>query len=118
MTRTSKTKSMRLFTYGRYLFAFTFPLLVGTASAGFLDEPLTDTNNPLPQIDEVKFAESDAGKDADDENSSEKLVLVSEVIIQGLENHPDQRRLEDAAYDAMSIRPGSRVTRSEVENDL
>ncbi len=52
------------------------------------------------------------------EKPDEPRVLVSEVVIQGLEGHPERERLELAAYDAMVVRPGSRVTRSELQTDL
>ncbi len=48
----------------------------------------------------------------------EPRVLVSEVVVQGLEGHPERERLELAVYDAMVVRPGSRVTRSELQTDL
>mgnify|MGYP003338951812 CR=1 FL=1 len=48
----------------------------------------------------------------------EPKVLISEVVIEGLKDHPDRQRLELAAYDAMSVTPGSRITRSELRNDL
>ncbi len=50
--------------------------------------------------------------------SVEKKVLISEVVIQGLEGHPERERLELAAYAAMATTPGTRVTRSELQNDL
>ncbi len=46
------------------------------------------------------------------------LVLISEVVIVGLEGHPDEGRLRTEAYDAMSIKPGSRVSRLELKRDL
>ena len=49
---------------------------------------------------------------------AEKKVLISEVVIQGLEGHPERDRLELAAYAAMATTPGSRVTRSELQTDL
>ena len=45
-------------------------------------------------------------------------VLISEVVIEGVLRHPEQERLELAAYDAMTVRPGSRVTRDELQGDL
>jgi outer membrane protein insertion porin family len=48
----------------------------------------------------------------------EKKVLISEVVIQGLEGHPERERLELAAYAAMATTPGSRVTRTELQTDL
>ena len=41
------------------------------------------------------------------ERNSEENVLISEIIIEGWENHPEGRKLELAAYDSMTIKPGS-----------
>ena len=35
--------------------------------------------------------------------NNEESVLISEIIIEGWENHPEGRKLELAAYDSMSI---------------
>ena len=43
------------------------------------------------------------------ENINNESVLISEIIIKGWENHPEGRKLELAAYDSMSIKPGSIV---------
>ena len=48
----------------------------------------------------------------------EPRVLISEVLIEGISGHPEEERLQVAAYDAMQVRPGSRVTRSELQRDL
>ena len=45
-------------------------------------------------------------------------MLISEVVVKGIEGHPEQDRLEIAVYDAMATRPGTQVTRSELQNDL
>jgi outer membrane protein insertion porin family len=45
-------------------------------------------------------------------------VLISEVTIEGIAGHPEEERLQLSAYDAMQVRPGSRVTRDELQNDL
>ncbi len=60
------------------------------------------------------------GENQKDENTvvEEKRVLISEILIEGLEDHPDKERLEVIAYDAMLIRPGSKVTSEEVKKDL
>jgi outer membrane protein insertion porin family len=48
----------------------------------------------------------------------EPRVLISEVVVKGIEGHPERERLEIAVYDAMATRPGTRVTRGELQNDL
>ena len=49
---------------------------------------------------------------------SEESVLISEIIIEGWENHPEGRLLELAAYDSMSIKPGSIVDNQILNQDL
>ncbi|MCP9891267.1 BamA/TamA family outer membrane protein [Cyanobium sp. Aljojuca 7D2] len=49
---------------------------------------------------------------------AEPKVLIAEVVIEGLQGHPEQERLELAAYAAMAATPGIQVTRSELQTDL
>ena len=49
---------------------------------------------------------------------AEPQVLISEVVVKGIEGHPERERLEIAVYDAMATRPGMRVSRSDLQNDL
>ncbi len=49
---------------------------------------------------------------------SEENVLISEIIIEGWENHPEGRKLELAAYDSMTIKPGSVINNKKLNNDL
>ena len=69
------------------------------------------------EFDEFLLAEEKSEKD-ENKLTQEKKVLISEIIIKGLENHPEKDRLEAVAYDAMLIRPGSKVTSKEVQKDL
>ncbi len=48
----------------------------------------------------------------------QESVLISEIIIEGWENHPEGRELELAAYDSMSIKPGSIVDNQILNQDL
>ena len=52
------------------------------------------------------------------ENIEKESVLISEIIIEGWENHPEGRKLELAAYDSMSIKPGSIVDNQILNQDL
>ena len=52
------------------------------------------------------------------EANSEENVLISELIIEGWENHPEGRKLELAAYDSMTIKPGSIINNQILKNDL
>ena len=65
---------------------------------------------PIP-AQAVPVAEPPAAK-------AEPKVLIAEVVIEGLQDHPERERLELAAYAAMAATPGSRVTRNELQNDL
>jgi len=47
----------------------------------------------------------------------QESVLISEIIIEGWENHPEGRKLELAAYDSMSIKPGSIVDNQTLNQD-
>ncbi len=51
-------------------------------------------------------------------NINQEKVLISEIIIEGWENHPEGRKLELAAYDSMSIKPGSIVDNQILNQDL
>ncbi len=53
-----------------------------------------------------------------EKNINQERVLISEIIIEGWENHPEGRKLELAAYDSMSIKPGSIVDNQILEKDL
>jgi len=78
---------------------------------------LVNNEYDLRSFDEILIAEETNKKDKNNINQ-EKKVLISEIIIEGLEDHPDKERLEVVAYDAMLIRPGSKVTSEEVRIDL
>ena len=49
---------------------------------------------------------------------NEPKVQLSEVVVDGLAGHPEQQRLEQAIYGAMTVTPGSQVTRSQLRKDL
>ena len=51
-------------------------------------------------------------------NIDQESVLISEIIIEGWENHPEGRKLELAAYDSMSIKPGSIVNNQILNTDI
>ena len=78
----------------------------------------------IPNINNVLFQGIDIKKEkkfllAENNNdTNEKSVLISEIIIEGWENHPEGRKLELAAYDSMSIKPGSIVDNRILNQDL
>ena len=73
-----------------------------------------------PQAVEVEGFEEgpEAPVAAENEAPDQPRVLITEVMIEGIDGHPEQERVELAAYDAMTVRPGSRVTRDELKVDL
>jgi outer membrane protein insertion porin family len=88
-----------------------------------LEDALTgDSTEPqsVPQSVEVEaFQDGQETPFASvDESSAQPRVLITEVMIDGIFGHPEQERVELAAYDAMTVRPGSRVTRDELKVDL
>ena len=82
------------------------------------------TTLEIPNINNVLFQGIDIKKEkkfllAENNNDiSEESVLISEIIIEGWENHPEGRKLELAAYDSMSIKPGSIVDNRILNQDL
>ena len=53
-----------------------------------------------------------------EKNLNQKSVLISEIIIKGWESHPEGRKLELAAYDSMTIKPGSIVDNAILNQNL
>ncbi len=82
------------------------------------------TTSEIPNINNVLFQGIDIKKEkkilfAENNNDiSQESVLISEIIIEGWENHPEGRKLELAAYDSMSIKPGSIVDNRILNQDL
>ena len=73
---------------------------------------LSNTSSPKPLKDfKNTFT---ASKEEDIESN----VLISEIIIRGWEEHPEGRKLELAAYDSMSIKPGSIINNQILKKDL
>ena len=74
-------------------------------------------NNDFFQVNdfkkEKKFFLAENNNEINEEN-----VVISEIIIEGWENHPEGRKLELAAYDSMSIKPGSIVDNRILNQDL
>ena len=59
---------------------------------------------------------ADNSKEANSDTDAN--VLISEIIIEGWEDHPEGRKLELAAYDSMSTKPGSIVNNEILKQDL
>ena len=82
------------------------------------------TNSEINKIDKALFQGFDEEQEKNlliaenNENVNEESVLISEIIIEGWENHPEGRKLELAAYDSMSIKPGDIVDNKKLKQDL
>ncbi|MFQ6538335.1 MULTISPECIES: BamA/OMP85 family outer membrane protein [Aphanothece] len=59
-----------------------------------------------------------ASPEVGEEAPAEPRVQIAEIVIEGLDDHPERERLELAAYAAMAVTPGTKVTRSELQTDL
>jgi outer membrane protein insertion porin family len=79
-----------------------------------VDTPFFDPGGQLP----VGPGPDQGGEQPAAEPAPEPRVLIAEVVVEGLEGHPEAERLELAAYEAMRTIPGSRVSRPELEADL
>ena len=91
------------------------------------EEEEEDTGDPsvLPLEEEApddpgreRILPEEAPSGAVQDIAPEQEVLIAEVVIVGLEDHPERERLEIVAYDAMEVRPGATTTRSQLERDL
>jgi len=95
-------------------------------AAKYLPNEVEQSNTTL-EINNIKnglFKEVDTKQERNlffaenKENINQESVLISEIIIEGWENHPEGRKLELAAYDSMSIKPGSIVDNRILNKDL
>jgi outer membrane protein insertion porin family len=86
-----------------------------------VDNPLADPASQAPaptqSAPQTPFP-AQAAPAAEPAAKAEPKVLIAEVVIEGLQDHPERERLELAAYAAMAATPGSRVTRNELQTDL
>ncbi len=123
---------------GAYGLAIALPLLAGPAASSISYENKIQKDLSLLEFQDLRISQSNdspenpgqetvkdnSGQSQDslpvsvEEDPAEKKVLITEVIIEGIDGHPEQERLEFVAYDAMNVRPGSRVTRDELKFDL
>ena len=82
-----------------------------------LADPASQTPAPAQSIPQTPFP-TQAAPVAEPAAKAEPKILIAEVAIEGLQDHPERERLELAAYAAMAATPGSRVTRNELQTDL
>ena len=88
---------------------------IGTPTADVVGDPASDETSAEMVEMEAEEMEAPAVETVQVE---QPRVLISEVTIEGIAGHPEEERLQLSAYDAMQVRPGSRVTRDELQNDL
>ncbi len=109
--------------------AFT-PLILISNNSELVAQYLPSNFEPINQNLEINNIYNGLIQGFDNENEKNLLiaenkkdinqesVLISEIIIEGWENHPEGRKLELAAYDSMSIKPGSVVDNQILKQDL
>jgi len=78
---------------------------------------IANINNDFFQVNNFKKEKKFLLAENNNE-TNEESVVISEIIIEGWENHPEGRKLELAAYDSMSIKPGSIVDNRILNQDL
>ena len=87
-----------------------------------LKNKIKDKNTPKNQkklFSESNYDQNNSLLIADNgEKNNAKSVLVSEIIIDGWEDHPEGRKLELAAYDSMSIKTWSIIDNQILKEDL
>ena len=93
------------------------PLAEPATQAPATQEPASQAPAPAQPIPQTPFP-TQAAPVAEPAAKAEPKVLIAEVAIEGLQDHPERERLELAAYAAMAATPGSRVTRNELQTDL
>ena len=137
MFKRNSSSYKKLISKNAYAIALAFPFISfsGEIKASkiilgeknlFVENNQTKSFQSIHQSNDNKFnskfddflISEDTNKQTENIIAEEKRVLISEIIIEGLEDHPDKERLEVIAYDSMLIRPGSKVTSEEVKKDL
>ncbi len=133
-----KTISLsKLISKSAYLIVFAIPLIsfAGATKASSLSDDGKFSSSINNRIDTYQFNDLNTNKKLDfkldhfllaeredsgnkKDSPQENRVLISEIIIEGLEDHPDKERLKIVTYDLMSIKPGSKATKEEVKKDL
>ena len=93
--------------------ALTVDVVGGKAKPADPEQIEVEIIEAAPEAEAVPVAQP-----FEEQPAAQPRVLISEVVVEGIAGHPEQERLELAAYDAMAVRPGSRVTRDDLKVDL
>ena len=73
----------------------------------------------LPPDDErEQLLPSEAPSGSVESIEDEQDVAISEVVVTGLDGHPEQLRLEAVAYDNLKVKAGESTTRTSLERDI
>ena len=131
MVRLQKYVPTWLFQRGSYGLALALPVFASAGLPALINQEEASVDElripKVSQVAQVVTPEANEGEETIPFNSfagqdqfiaPQKRVLITEVVIEGVEAHPEQERLEFAAYDAMNVRPGSNVSRQELKRDL
>ena len=105
LTRRSSVAARR----GLLGLALGLPLMAGSVQAQEAAGLDTAEQEPAAEVEQVELESVEV---------EAPRVLISEVLIEGIAGHPEEERLQMSAYEAMQVRPGSRVTREELQRDL
>ena len=111
MVNSSSSRTKVAVRQGALGLALALPLLATAPARAQADADSVEVN-----VTEVESVEGSQAPSIQEE--VQPRVLISEVVVEGITGHPEQERLALAAYDAMRVRPGSRVTRDELKVDL
>ena len=111
MVNSSSSRTKVAVRQGALGLALALPLLATAPARAQANADSVEVN-----VTEVESVEGSQAPSIEEE--VQPRVLISEVVVEGITGHPEQERLALAAYDAMRVRPGSRVTRDELKVDL
>ena len=131
LPKIKKTMQRDFLKFGKVFTNIAFsPLLLISNNSELTAKYLPDNIKQSLISSEINYSNNDFFKESNKKNDknvfiaekevnvSKEGVLISEIIIKGWENHPDGRKLELAAYDSMSIKPGSIVDNKILNRDL
>jgi len=119
MTRRLTRRSTVAAGQGLLGLALGLPLMAGSVQAQEAPGQDPAAQEPAAEVEPVEVEQVPAEPvELEQVEVEAPRVLISEVLIEGIAGHPEEERLQMSAYEAMQVRPGSRVTREELQRDL
>jgi len=119
MTRRLTRRSTVAAGQGLLGLALGLPLMAGSVQAQEAAGQDPAAQEPAAEVEPVEVDQVPAEPvELEQVEVEAPRVLISEVLIEGISGHPEEERLQMSAYEAMQVRPGSRVTREELQRDL